>query len=273
MPEGHTLHRIARRQQKLFGGEIVRVSSPQGRFTDGAALVDGQVFRKAEAWGKHLVQFYRPPSAGRKQSADQLIHVHLGLYGSFTEQQMPMAAPVGAVRMRIEGDEVGVDLRGPTACEIYTPEDLEALVARLGPDPLRRDADPERAWRALSGSRRPIGALLMDQKVIAGVGNVYRAEVLFRARIDPMRAGTAITRPEFDELWDDLVVLMRVGVRRGRIHVVRPEDDHGAPSYGPNRPRTYVYRRAGEPCRICGTTVLTSELEGRNLFWCPNCQR
>ncbi|GAA1480369.1 Fpg/Nei family DNA glycosylase [Gordonia sinesedis] len=266
MPEGHTLHRIARRQQKVFGGERVRVTSPQGRFADGAAVVDGTVFDGADAWGKHLVQRYRDGDH------EQLLHVHLGLYGQFGELEVPMGPPVGQVRMRIEGPTIGVDLRGPTACELYTPADLDALVARLGPDPLRRDADPERAWRSISRSRRPIGALLMDQQVIAGVGNVYRAEVLFRAGIDPMRPGRDVDRAEFDALWRDLVSLMRIGVRRGRIHVVRPEDDHGPGSYAPQRPRTYVYRRAGEPCRICGSTVLRSELDGRNLYWCPACQ-
>ena len=73
-------------------------------------------------------------------------------------------------------------------------------------------------------------------------------------------------------MWTDLVELMKVGVRRGKIIVVRPEDDHGLPSYGPGPTRTYVYRRAGEPCRVCGTTIRTAELEGRNLFWCPTCQ-
>ena len=66
--------------------------------------------------------------------------------------------------------------------------------------------------------------------------------------------------------------LMKVGVRRGRIIVVRPEHDHGSPAYGPKRPRTYVYRRTGEPCRICGAAIRTAEMEGRNLFWCPVCQ-
>ncbi len=175
-----------------------------------------------------------------------MVHIHLGLYGAFTELTAPLPEPVGQVRLRIESEETGTDLRGPTACELYHPTDLDALIARLGPDPLRRDADPERAWAAISRSSRPIGALLMDQKVIAGIGNVYRAEVLFRAGIDPMRPGNRLLRSEFDEMWHDLVALMKVGVRRGgRIHVVRPEDDHGAPSYAANRPRTYVYRRAG----------------------------
>lgn len=112
----------------------------------------------------------------------------------------------------------------------------------------------------------------MDQTVIAGVGNVYRSELLYRHRIDPHRTGVQLTESEFAELWTDLVALMKVGVRRGKIVVVRPEDDHGAPSYAADRPRTYVYRRAGEACRICGATVRTEVMEGRNLFWCPDCQ-
>ncbi|MDH3006284.1 Fpg/Nei family DNA glycosylase [Gordonia alkanivorans] len=266
MPEGHTLHRLARRQQRLFGGRRVRVTSPQGRFADGAAAVDGMTFHAAEAWGKHLLHRYRD---GR---TEQMVHIHLGLYGAFTELTAPLPEPVGQVRLRIETEDIGTDLRGPTACEIYHPADLDALIARLGPDPLRRDADPERGWAAISRSSRPIGALLMDQKVIAGIGNVYRAEVLFRAGIDPMRPGKRLLRSEFDDMWLDLVALMKVGVRRGRIHVIRPEDDHGAPAYAANRPRTYVYRRAGEPCRICGTPVLLAELEARKLYWCPVCQ-
>ena len=149
---------------------------------------------------------------------------------------------------------------------------MDATLARLGPDPLRSDADPTAAWTRIAKSRKAIGALLMDQSVLAGVGNVYRSELLFRHGIDPYRPGRDVDEAEFMAAWDDLVELMKVGVRRGRIIVVRPEDDHGAPAYGPRRPRTYVYRRTGEPCRLCGTPVRTAEMEGRNLFWCPGCQ-
>ncbi|WNG85913.1 zinc finger domain-containing protein [Mycobacterium sp. ITM-2016-00317] len=267
MPEGHTLHRLARQHQRRFGRAPVIVSSPQGRFDDGAAAVSGRVFKKAGAWGKHLFHHYE---GGR------VVHVHLGLYGAFTEWPLPedgtMPVPVGQVRMRMLGAEYGTDLRGPIVCEVIEEPEVADVVARLGPDPLRADADPSLAWRRITKSRRPIGALLMDQTVIAGVGNVYRSELLFRHRIDPFRPGTTITADEFAELWTDLVALMKVGVRRGKIVVVAPEHDHGAPSYREGRPRTYVYRRAGEPCRVCATPVRTVELEGRNLFWCPTCQ-
>jgi endonuclease-8 len=267
VPEGHTLHRLARLHQRRFGGHPVAVSSPQGRFADGAAAVNGRVLRKATAWGKHLFHDY---------DGGLIVHVHLGLYGLFTE--WPLAAenaqppPVGQVRMRMVGAEFGTDLRGPTACEVIDEAQVDAVVARLGPDPLRRDADSALAWKRISKSRRPIGALLMDQTVIAGVGNVFRSELLSRHRIDPYRPGTGVGADEFNAAWADLVDLMRIGLRRGKILAVRPEHDHGAPPYAPGRPRTYVYRRAGEPCRVCGTTVLTAVLEGRNVFWCPNCQ-
>jgi len=262
VPEGHTLHRLARLHQRRYAGSSVRVSSPQGRFAD-AALLDGVVFRRASAWGKHLFHHYE---------GGGIVHVHLGLYGTFREHRTPMPEPRGQVRMRIVGTDYGTDLRGPTACEVIDEAQVSTILARLGPDPLRSDADPGPAWTRISMSRKAIGALLMDQSVLAGVGNVYRSELLFRHGIDPYRPGREIDEAEFGAAWLDLVELMKVGVRRGRIIVVRPEHDHGAPAYGPKRPRTYVYRRAGEPCRLCGTPIRTAEMAGRNLFWCPGCQ-
>lgn len=262
MPEGHTLHRLARLHKRRFAGEQVRVSSPQGRFTD-SVMIDRQVFTKATAWGKHLFHHYE---------GGPIVHVHLGLYGTFRESKVPMLEPVGQVRMRIIGSEYGTDLRGPTACDVIDEAQVSAILTRLGPDPLRSDADPTLAWARITKSRKAIGALLMDQSVMAGVGNVYRAELLFRHGIDPYRPGVDVGRTEFTAAWADLVELMKVGVRRGRIIVIRPEDDHGPPGYRPRSPRTYVYRRTGQPCRLCDTPIRAALMEGRNLFWCPGCQ-
>lgn len=263
MPEGHTLHRLARLHQKRFGRKPVIVTSPQQRFAEGAERVSGRVLRQSDAWGKHLFHHY---------DGGAVVHIHLGLYGKFTEAPLPLDEPVGQVRMRMIGTEYGTDLRGPTVCEVIEDVAVDDIVARLGPDPLRPDADPALAWTRIAKSRRTIGGLLMDQKVIAGVGNVYRSELLYRHHIDPYRPGTDVSDDEFADMWTDLVALMKVGVRRGKIVTIRPEDDRGAPSYGRGRPRTYVYRRAGDPCRVCGTTVRTAELEARNVFWCPTCQ-
>ncbi|SDD52084.1 Fpg/Nei family DNA glycosylase [Actinokineospora iranica] len=267
MPEGHTLHRLARLHQRRFAGAPVEVSSPQGRFAAGASLVDGQVLRRAEAHGKHLFHVYEP---------DRVVHIHLGLYGTFDDAPLPAATPVGAVRMRIVGRTHWGDLRGPTACEVLTGAEVNALRARLGPDPLRRDADPDRAWDRISRSRTPIAVLLLDQSVLSGVGNVYRAELLFRHGVHPLTPGRSLDRAQWDEMWPDLVALMRLGVRRGRIDTVRDEHLPSATGRPPRQDRhggeVYVYRRTGQPCLICGTPVRSEPLATRNNYWCPTCQ-
>ncbi|KRV46366.1 DNA glycosylase [Wenjunlia vitaminophila] len=270
MPEGHTVHRLAAEHLREFGGRAVRASSPQGRFAAGASVIDGRVLDGVDAHGKHLF-------LGFDTAGGHWLHVHLGLYGTVRFGRGPAPDPVGAVRLRLANDTAHADLRGPTACELLTPEEKQALHARLGPDPLRPGDDGERAWQRISRSRSTVAVLLMDQKVLAGVGNIYRAEVLFRHGIDPRRPGRELRRTEWDAVWADLVALMNEGVRGGRIDTVRPEhtpeamgrpprvDDHGG--------EVYVYRRAGQPCLVCSTEVSTEPVAARNLFWCPTCQK
>ncbi|MEZ5093809.1 Fpg/Nei family DNA glycosylase [Nocardioides sp.] len=275
MPEGHTLRRLADDLTAAFAGATVSASSPQGRFGTEAAVLDGTRLLAADAAGKHLfVEFEH----------DHVVHVHLGLIGGFavTEGAAEVPPPVGQVRLRLvartgPGRWSYADLRGATRCDLVTGARRDEVLAGLGPDPLRPDADPTRAWERVHRSARPIGELLMQQDVIAGVGNVYRAEVLFRQRIDPFRPGRTLRRSRFLAIWEDLVGLMADGVRLGRIDTVRPEhtpeamgrpareDDHGG--------EVYVYRRSGQPCLVCGTLVRTSPMAGRNLFWCGQCQR
>jgi DNA-formamidopyrimidine glycosylase len=263
MPEGHSIRRDVREHTRRFGGHVVAASSPQGRFVEGAARLDGRVLERADAWGKHMVLDF---------GADLLLHVHLGLYGQWSFGSLPAPEPRGALRLRLVGAQSYADLRGATACELWTPGDLDALLARLGPDPLRDDSEPERAWSRFTRSRSPVGQLLMDQSVIAGIGNVFRAELLFRARIDPYRAGRLVSRPEWDGLWSDAVSLMRAALRSGRIITTRPGDRERPTGRVRSEDAHYVYRRAGLPCRVCGTRIRTEELAGRNLFWCPRCQ-
>jgi len=269
MPEGHTLHRLALDLQTAFGGRVVRASSPQGRFEQSAALIDGTALVRAESAGKHLFAEFE---------AERVLHVHLGLIGSFDVHTGVSAvpAPVGQVRLRLTSPGAYADLRGAILCDLVTPERRDDIVARLGPDPLRSDADPMGAWRRISRSGRPIGDLLMDQEVLAGIGNVYRAEVLFRHRMHPLRPGRTLRIGQWRAMWEDLVGLMAEGVRTGTIDTVRPEhtpeamgrppraDDHGG--------EVYVYRRTGQPCLVCGTRIRTEILVGRNLFWCSRCQ-
>ena len=165
MPEGHTLHRLAGDLTSAFGGRVVRAGSPQGRFADSAALVDGSVLEQAEAWGKHLFVAF---------PGERFVHVHLGLYGHFDvhTEVVDVPDPVGQVRLRLvaaDGDAYA-DLRGATTCELVTREQRDAVVGRSGPDPIRPDSSWEPAWDRIRRSRAPIGGLLMDQSVLAGSG-------------------------------------------------------------------------------------------------------
>lgn len=268
MPEGNVIHFQARKISRSFRRSVVAVDSPQGRFADGAALIDGTVLTQVEAYGKHLFLGFGP---------EQWVHVHLGLFGKWRFGKGPAPDPRGLIRMRMQNETAFAELRGPTACEVLDRKSMEAVVNRIGPDPIRADSDPERAWRRVHRSSAPIAGLLMDQGVFAGVGNIYRAEVLFRHDIDPFRPGKSITRDEFDAMWADLVVLMTAGTKRGRIDTMRPEHMPEVMGRPKRRDRhggeVYVYRRAGDQCLLCGSVVEIADLQGRKLYWCPSCQR
>jgi endonuclease-8 len=173
--------------------------------------------------------------------------------------------------MRLRAPEVTIDLTGPTACTIGTPEERAAILARLGPDPLRRDARPEMAIDRIRRSRRPLGALLLDQSVLAGVGNVYRAEALFVHGIHPARPGTACDPEELGELWDTIGAMLRDGVRANRIVTVRREElDLPRGARIPRAEATYVYRR--DRCLRCGDAIARGTIGNRTCYWCPTHQ-
>lgn len=263
MPEGNELHRNAERQAAVFAGKVVTVAAPNGRFADGAALLDGRKLRAVEAYGKHL--FY---DFGRGRQ----LHVHLGLYGKFRDGEMPFPDPKGALRLRISNRKHWLELRGPTACDVLSEDRRDTLIARIGPDPLRDDADPTAVYERIRKSRAPIGALLMDQSVISGIGNIYRAELLYRAKLHPLRRGNSVPIETLQLLWQDAVELMRAGMVDRRIVTTRP-DDRPHPKGKARRGEThYVYRRMKLPCFICGSEVQLKMFVGRKLYWCPVCQ-
>jgi endonuclease-8 len=262
VPEGHTIHRLARHVRSRLGGRQVSAASPQGRFSSDAALVDGHTLHRVDAHGKHLFLGFD----------DCWIHIHLGLFGRVTVEPTPADPPRGAVRLRLVADETVLDLRGPTVCAVISPDDKRALHARLGADPLRGDADPERAYERLRRRRLPLGALLLDQSLVAGIGNVYRAELLHRAALSPHREGRRVSATEWAGLWDDTVTQMRAGARSGRI-VTTAREHRDQPSGRARRSDAhYVYKRRGLPCRRCGSVVLADEMAARTIFWCPSCQ-
>lgn len=263
MPEGHVTHRVVKDHSPLLTGRAVAVSSPQGRFAADAALVDGRVLDRIEAYGKHVFYWWSTGHVG---------HVHLGLFGKYRVYSGPGPhEPTGEVRMRLATELGTVDLAGPTACSIGTVDDRNDIVARLGPDPLRRDARPDVTVDRIARSKQPIGALLLDQKVLAGVGNVFRAEALFVHGIHPGRPGISCDRGELEELWATLARMLRQGVKDNRIITLdRREFDIPAAGRARRGDTTYVYHR--DTCLRCGTAVATTTLGGRPCYFCPTCQ-
>lgn len=293
MPEGHSIHRLARQFTSVFAGHRLAVSSPQGRFAAGAERLDGHVLVDAWAHGKQLFLGF---------DNDLYLRIHLGLYGAFDfggdstflgassigaprkvgEREIASdddggayagpPAPKGAVRVRLVSEHGWADLRGPTACEVITESERAAVVARLGPDPLQDGSDGGDFAARVRRRASPVGLLLMNQEVLAGVGNVYRAEVLFRQRLSPWRLGKDVREDEAAALWADTAALMRNGVAEGRIITTAPEDRDSAAEPVPVADAHYVYKRTGLPCRRCGTAVAGTEMGARKLYWCPSCQ-
>ncbi len=303
MPEGHSVHRLARAFEELFAGQRLHVSSPQGRFAAGAAVLDGQALTGTVAWGKHLFHLFD----------EQILHTHLGLYGSWVfdgdetflaphsigaprrrigEKEVLAAVgslprpsdwqapePRGQVRVRLRSDHGIADLTGPNQCRVLTIPEAAAIIAGLGPDPLWEGKTSQSLTSLLgrevtSGQRerflnrvrqlsRPVGELVMDQAVVAGPGNIYRAEALFLAGIHPWRPGKRTGRERLGELWDLLVTLMDDGVRTGVIRSTPPGCDGDY----------YIYHRTGLPCRNCGRPIIEEAMAGRKLYRCGICQR
>jgi endonuclease-8 len=293
VPEGNEIHRWAERHAAAFAGRTVRVDGPQGRFTD-SGVIDGRKLKRVLAVGKHL---------GYDFGGDRILHVHLGLRGDFTEGAGPLRPVKGALRLRMwnaaavrraavpgeskrhawysEDDGTGhvepeqvasIELRGPTDCSVFSQAKWAALEARLGPDPLNGDP-PDKAIERIRKSKKHIGELLMDQKVIAGLGNIFRAELLYRARLSPFAPGREVPEPVLRALYAEAVVLMKRAIRDRRIVTTEREHRPTRSRRAPREETHYVYRRNAQPCFLCGTVIQKREVAGRNLFWCPECQQ
>ncbi|WP_125099649.1 Fpg/Nei family DNA glycosylase [Leucobacter chromiireducens] len=331
MPEGHSVHRIARQFGVNFVGSRPAVSSPQGRFAQGAALLDGREMLDARAVGKQMFLEF---------AGDQWLRVHLGIYGAWdfsgevrvdssiqihgqtpghsrlgqngenagpgravdrdaedsvtsigaprrtrvrmaeTDKESAVSGtfppePVGQVRVRLLTDTVCADLRGPTACEVLTPAEVDAVVQRLGPDPANANTPAERArFVERAGKKKtPIGLVLMDQAVVAGIGNVYRAEMLFRAELNPHTPANSLDRAVLEALWDDWAELLEVGITVGQMITIDGlEGEAYQKALVERDERHWVYKLEGTPCKRCGANIVLEEFGARKLYWCPGCQ-
>lgn len=245
VPEGHLYHRYARLQQPLIAAGAVEVTSPQGRFAEEAAALDGRSLTTVEAAGKNLLYHF-------EADEPSTVHVHLGMQGIFLQGDGSQA-PKPQVRLRLAGAGQSWDLIAPSTCALITSEEAQVLRGRLGPDPLDPDADAERAITNLAAAgSTAIGTALLDQSVVAGVGNVFRAEVLVLVGIHPSTPSDRIDDAARRELWSTLVDLMGEAEAAGEI--------------APNR----VYKQ--DACAQCGTHVETAKIGGRTSYACPTCQ-
>ena len=183
--------------------------------------------------------------------------------------------PVGAVRVRLLTEKTVADLRGPTACEVLDPAAVQTVIDKLGPDPIN-DSSPEAEEKFVTAVRKkqsPIGLLLMDQAVISGIGNVYRAEMLFRARLNPHTPGNRVPEETVRALWRDWVYLLQLGVATGQMMTMDDLDNEAYVKAMANRDdRHWVYKREGLPCRVCGTHIVMERMASRKLYWCPKDQ-
>jgi len=266
VPEGHAVHRNANDFNRLFKGQIISVESPQGRFSSSAALVDGQTFKKARAIGKQLFLEFENKLT---------LRIHLGIYGKWKFHDLPesepMPAPFGEVRARFRSPLGYADLRGPTVCEVIEPIAVAAVERRLGPDPINSDprgVQQVRFVERVLSSKTAIGLQLMNQEVIAGIGNVYRAEILFRAGISPHTPGNSLSSAQLEAIWQDSVALLKIGVATGMM-LTRDYQRKKRPKISE---RYFVYKREGLPCRVCGTNVSIELMAARKLYWCQGCQ-
>jgi len=257
MPEGDTVFRTARRlHDALAGAEVTRFDLRVPR----AATADltGQHVHESVSRGKHLLL----------RIGDSTVHSHLRMEGAWFVYRSGKRWRHPAFRVRAivgtaEREAVGVDL---AEVDVVPTREEGRLVDHLGPDPLGPDWDAAEAVRRLSADPRSIHVALLDQRNVAGFGNEYAAELLFLRGVLPTTPAPEV----------DVSALVELGVRTIRANRDRPVRTFT----GVDRPggRTWVYGRAGRPCRRCGTLILrgaqgADPTRERVTFWCPVCQR
>lgn len=298
MPEGNEVHRWAERHNAAFSGRKLNVLPGQNHRFHDAHLVDGKKLRRVVAVGKHL---------GYEFGDDLILHVHLGRFGDWTEGCGELPEPKGALRavlqrtrssrssrsekgqphnLRCQADDgtqpfpaeevEWAELRGPTDCSVYDRAKWEKLLERLGPDPLGDDPkkhdNPQQFYDAVLSRKTSIAELLMDQSIVSGIGNIYRAELLFRHRINPFLPGSEMDLKVLQAIWKDSIPLLKAGMVDRRIVCTKRADRPSKKEPASRGEEHYVYRRHGKACFVCGERILHRDIAGRTLYWCPKDQ-
>jgi endonuclease-8 len=243
MPEGDALHRVAARLQPL-GGERIEASSPnpQGEATGVADAVDGRVLVRVEAVGKHLLLHFE---------GGVVLRSHLRMTGRWRVVPRTRATSGRPWLVLRGGPWEATQWNGPVLTLERRP------LRRLGPDLLAHETNVDLVVSRLrrEPASRLVGEALVDQRVVAGIGNMWLAEALWEARVSPWRTLGAVSDLELERAVTAARDAMRAAV-------------------GGIRARRSVYRRAGRPCERCGTPIASRGLgdANRTAYWCPRCQ-
>jgi endonuclease-8 len=278
MPEGDTIYRAARALQKAIGGKVVTGFetglAKLARVNDDTPLV-GRVVEKVESRGKWCLIFF---------SGDLILVTHMLMSGSWHLYRTGERWQMGRSKMRVvirTADWEAVGFNIPVA-EFHTVRSLERSdqVPKLGPDILSESFTVEGGVKQLAafGKENPdaeVAVVLLNQRVLAGLGNVYKSEVAFAAGVNPFRAMRTITRREMETIVDVAQRYMKANVVDGAGGgIVTCSGNRRTTRAMDREERLWVYRRRGQECRRCGATIIMQKqgVQARSTYWCPECQ-
>lgn len=262
--EGHAVARWGDALRELVGERIVGIQVPP-RWRDRADNIRGARLTLVHTHGKHLVLHF---------SSGWVVHTHAMQYGSWQVgplgQELRKEARFARLRLTTPRNEV-VFYHGPVM-EVLSLEELAVheRFQSLGPDLLHEGFSADGVLAAVQGQGdREIGDAILDQRIVAGIGNIYKSEGLFLAAIDPRRPAKRVTAQELAVFFEELIPLMQAGRFVYGMTVTLPPDLQLEPWM-----RNWVYRRRGQPCFVCATPlemIRQGEFQ-RATYFCPHCQ-
>jgi endonuclease-8 len=278
LPEGDTIYRAARALNQALAGRTVTgfetALAKLARVNDDTPLV-GRVVERVESRGKWcLIHF----------SGDLILVTHMLMSGSWHLYRPgePWKMPRNAMRCVVRNAEYEAVAFNVPIAEFHTARSLErnSQVPKLGPDVLGGGFTAESGVTRLEAYAREnpdaeVGVVLLNQRVLAGLGNVYKSEVAFAARVNPWRAVGTLTRAEIERLVEFSMRYMQANVVEGKGDGIVTYTGHRRTTHRMDTAeRLWVYRREGQECRRCGTTILMRKqgMQARSTYWCPECQ-
>jgi endonuclease-8 len=265
VPEGPEVRRAADRVEQVAAGVTLRAETSVPALSEHIEALAEAGLSRVETHGKAAVLRF---GDGRG------IYVHLQLYGRWRFQR---ARPRGGrtLRLALHGPRSAAWLFSATDVTLLDRDELHPFVEGLGPDPLHADTDAAVLAASLERSpRRALGAVLLDQHRVAGIGNYLRADLLWEAELAPHRTWASLASAERERLLCALLEVPRRSLRANGVTTPEPWlgalREAGAPRRALRHP---AYHRAGRPCLRCGALVLRGDTGGRAMFWCAGCQR